>query len=115
LAVVEAFDIDEHVGPCGMTGSVGLALRRSFIGVLNNILAESVVDAGLITLAILDVRLKPVNQIGIEAQSQLLFDRAEEKAASRAAPITLFWHLARVDLIVGHRGQSLKLRFLSCG
>jgi hypothetical protein len=83
--------------------------------VLNNILAQSVVDARLITLAIRDVRLKPVNQIGIEAQGKLLFDGAEEKAASRAAPIKLFWVVARVDLIVGHHGQSLKLGFLPCG
>jgi hypothetical protein len=84
------------------------------MGVLNNILAESVVDASLITLAVRDVSLKPVDQIGIEAQGKLLFDGAEEKAASRAAPITLFWYVARIDLIVGHRGQSLKLSFLPC-
>ena len=88
------------VRPCGL----------SFMGVLNNILAESVVDARLITLAIRDVSLKPVNKIGIEAQGKLLFDGAEEKPTPRTAPITLFWYAARVDLIVGHCGHRTSPR-----
>jgi hypothetical protein len=62
------------------------------MAVLNGIFAKSIVNARLITLAIRDVRLKPVNQIGIEAQSQLLFLRGGRKGraahrSNRVVPV----------------------------
>lgn len=58
-----------------------MTARALLVVVPGDIFAQGAIDAGLVALAIRRAIFKPGNQIGIEAQSQLLLDGAEQHAA----------------------------------
>ena len=53
---------------------------------LRNIFTQGAIDARLIAFAGGGMGFEPVDQIGIEAQGQLLFDGAKKDSAPRATP-----------------------------
>lgn len=71
--------------------------------VLNH-LAQGGVDAGLVASAAFG--FEPVEDIGIEAEGDLLFDRAVEFAACGAGPIEFLRDVGEVDAVVGQGGEA---------
>jgi hypothetical protein len=74
---------------------------------VRHVFAQSTIDVGLVPFIPCRPAAKPLDQICIESQGDLLLDRAKERAAPRIAPIPLFGYVARVDLIFRKRGQSI--------
>ena len=58
--------------------------------VLLDVFAQHAIDASLVTFIPLRVAAKPIDQIDVEPQSDLLLDRPEKYPASGSAPIPLF-------------------------
>ena len=78
---------------------------------LGDILTQGAVDAGLVALAIRRAGLEPLDQIGIQAQGQLVFDRAKKTPAPRAAPILLFGKPAVLILSSGSAANAASSAF----
>jgi len=83
-------------------------------GPSRDIIAQRLVDARLIAAA-LGLRLEPVHHVGVEAQGELLLDRAIELAALGVRPVELFGNVGKIDILVPHGGEFSKLFALRVG
>ena len=78
----------------------------SVFAVALEVLAQGAIHAGLVALAL---ALKPVENVGVDAQRERALDGAVERAAHRMAPISDGRHICGVDLALRHRGQNIQL------
>ena len=73
--------------------------------VLLDVFAQRAIDASLVPFVPLRVAAKPIDQIGVEPQSDLLLDRPEKYPASGSAP-TLSAQLSPTSCFASPRRQA---------
>ena len=73
----------------GISGAIGCDGdgKISIVIVLHDIFAQRLIDAGLVAFIPFGVSPKPINQVGVKPQRDLLLDGTKQRAAPRAAPI----------------------------
>src|SRR4029453_3095371 len=93
---------DVVIQPSVYLRSVG---RRG--GVLLHIFTQDAVDVRLITLAVRRMTFEPGDHVAITSRRGFLLDGPKKQAALRAAPVTDFWYVLRIDFVVRQRSQGL--------
>jgi hypothetical protein len=75
-----------------------------------HVFAQRSIDPCLIALIGCRVALEPGNDIGIEAERQLLLDGSIEKAALGPGPVKELRRIRCIDGVIGERRERLQLR-----